>query len=564
VVRLATEEEATITIQLCTRSVTLPLSGPPYQIAVTGSGAFISSNGDILTADHVVDVPDAAVVEFAAQDIATLLDNASSVDPGCPSQQVSPTDVASGLVNFNFTAHVSKVVSFAWLGTSYTGPLTVTALRDVPRLDTTKLTTSSFTQNDLAIVHVNMNDTPSVQLDDSSQVAVDDHLTVIGFPGNGDVNFNPTNFLTPSVNNAQVSAIKLNDNGSQLIQVGGNVEHGDSGGPVLDDAGHIVGVVSFAGPDPLGITSFLRTSDDALGLAQNQGLSLTPGPFQKAWSRAFSDYAATTPGHWHTAANEMQQLAAAYPQFQALTPYLNYAKTAAAQETQPNAPSTPIGLTALPQWMLIAAGVVLLLLCVGIGVGVWLLVRRGRRKRAAKAAANALPSLPISVAPGYPAASYPSYPGAGAPPTMPPPGASYPPAPSVYGYGASSYGASSYGASGYGASSYGASGYGASGYAGPATGSPFPPASDPASGGGAWPGAAPAAGGGASVLTASPPAGGAPAGGAQAAPGQPAPAMVLCANGHWFAATDTRCPWCGAPPVSAPRAGTGPDTAPWS
>src|SRR5260370_29029278 len=86
------------------------------------------------------------------------------------------------------------------------------------------LKSSPFTENDLAILHVNLNDTPSIQLDSSSAVAVEDQLTIIGFPGNGDVNNTGTDLLTPSVNNITVSALNNGTNGQKLIQVCGSVE----------------------------------------------------------------------------------------------------------------------------------------------------------------------------------------------------------------------------------------------------------------------------------------------------------------------------------------------------
>ena len=549
VVRIATEEDARISIRLCTRTATLPLDGSTYQIGVSGSGAFITSNGDILTADHVVDIPDDLIVEFAAQDIADLLNNASAVDPGCRASGFITADaVAAGDVNFGYNTQRANVHTFAWLSTAYTGPLAASAMRDVPQLDATKLATSTFTENDLALLHVNMSDTPSVRLDDSSAVAVEDRLTVVGFPGNGDVNDNPSNFLTPSVNEVLVSAIKAGDNGTQLIQVGGNVEHGDSGGPVLDGDGHIVGVVSFGGPDPRGNTTFLRTSNAALDLVQTQGLNLAPGPFQQAWAKAFGDYAATYPGHWQAAARAMTQLASAYPHFIALTPYLDYAKTAAAQEQAQLSAKQPSGIAALPLWLLFAGGGgIALLLSVGVGLGVWLLIRR-RRRRAAPA--------PVAV---YPYAGYTAHPGFAAPSTYPLPGGGYP-AQGTPGYVSPSPDFSS----------------------GPYA--PLPPsaplgarvASDPrwpsASGGGSsspifspaygsiYP---PTDGNGSATQAATPSLGSESAAVAAPSPGQPSAAMVLCAHGHWFAASDPRCPWCGAPRAPATVPGSAFGTTPW-
>src|SRR5262249_5743201 len=137
--------------------------------------------------------------------------------------------------------------------------------------------------------------------------------------------------------------IKTTDQGAQVIQVGGNVEHGDSGGPALDSNGNVVGIVSFglSTPDSPGSTEFLQASNSARKLAQSIHLDTTPGPFEKAWSQAFNDYAATTPGHWHKAAQELTALQTNYPQFKAVQPYLQYAQAQAKQEKVQQSGSTP-------------------------------------------------------------------------------------------------------------------------------------------------------------------------------------------------------------------------------
>src|SRR5207253_200611 len=119
-------------------------------------------------------------------------------------------------------------------------------------------------------------------------------------------------------------------------------------------------------------------------------LDTTPGTFQKQWSQALTDYSATTPGHWHTAAQELSQLATAYPSFQAVTPYLKNAQTQAQNEqaapsqvtpaTTPStgSPSSTAG-TPIISWVLTVGGVIVLLLLafftfmVGLG-------RRGKKK----------------------------------------------------------------------------------------------------------------------------------------------------------------------------------------
>ena len=86
-VRLATLYQGTITFDLCGQADTLPSGGQTLTIAGLGTGTFVSANGDILTADHVVNIGksdlDAAIFQILATDIANLLNaNASCLNLG--------------------------------------------------------------------------------------------------------------------------------------------------------------------------------------------------------------------------------------------------------------------------------------------------------------------------------------------------------------------------------------------------------------------------------------------------------------------------------------------------
>ena len=375
VVRLATLYDAHITLNPCGQSITLPRSGPGYTVGALGSGAFISSHGDILTADHVVDVDHGSLDQEifqndsqAAQDIANALNNDSCA---AFSPQLTANDIANGYVQYAgipFTTHYSEPQHLVWRDTSYTGALSaqpqdasdiLTGLLSAQHWQATVLATSSFNQDDAAVVHIALEDTPSITLDDSNGVEVMDRITVVGFPGNGDANNDPTNLLTPSVNTASVSAIKVNDDGAALIQVGGNIEHGDSGGPALDTNGHIVGIVSFGGPDTTGITAFLRSSNSAQNVIGQTSVTPNAGPFERRWEQAFSDYASTSAGHWQKAARELDALATSYPDYHGVDPYKDYADHAA--ETETVAPSFPVDPILAGSLAALVIGVALLL-----------------------------------------------------------------------------------------------------------------------------------------------------------------------------------------------------------
>lgn len=348
VVRVATIYQSHITLNVCGTTVTLPQSAAGYPEGAIGSGAFVSANGDILTADHLVTVDHATLEQqlfsdpTAQADIARTLDSSPCYSYG---PVVSPSDIGGGFLQSSGVVYVTTFdapKTYIWCDTWYSGalptpsvgvPELLQALMSVPHLQATTLASSDFSHDDLALLHVDATDTPSIQLDNSANVQALDTLTVIGFPANGDANNDPNNLLTPSFNLANVSAIKTDSDGAELIQVGGNIEHGDSGGPALDASGRIVGVVSFGGADSQGITAFLRSSDSARRLLTTAGVSAAPGAFERAWRQAFEDYTATTPGHWHRAAREFAALLKTYPQFQGAAPYAAWAEAQARHES---------------------------------------------------------------------------------------------------------------------------------------------------------------------------------------------------------------------------------------
>jgi len=390
VVRIFTTVGGHLTVHFSnTNSATFPQSGSAYPLLLSGSGTFITAHGDILTADHVINPPhDQSLDQFlnheAASDVATYINQDSK--PG--SSQVTSDQVEQALNSGQLASdhRYDPATSDVYLSTSYTGPLSAADFQSLPNnvhaaVDHIEME-SSINEKDVAIVHVGLNDMASVQLGDSTSVQQQDELTIIGFPGNGDVSNKPTDILTSSINKINVSSIKTTDSGAEVIQVGGNVEHGDSGGPALDSVGTVVGTVSFglSSSDSPGGTSFLQASDSARGLVQSLHLDTTPGAFQKAWSQAFSDYAASTSGHWHKAQQEFAKIAANYPLFKAVAPYLSYTQAQARNEQVPNSSRTSSPSTSNPAvaylWTIGAIVIILLLVILLL---VMIFRRRGKK-----------------------------------------------------------------------------------------------------------------------------------------------------------------------------------------
>ncbi len=443
VVRIITRIDGRLTVRFTASApaATFPQGGGSYPIELSGSGAFISAHGDILTADHVVNPPhdqqlNDALYQIAAQDIADYINAHFQV-----TQPFTPGDVVADLEAgvFQSTPEYGQTVSRVYLSTAFTGPVNAAKFSEIPSSDYATVdqieAQSSFEAMDVAIIHVTgMDNMPSIQLGDSSQVAEQDNLTIIGYPGLGDVSNAPTNLLTSSINKIYVSAIKTTDGGAPVIQVGGNVEHGDSGAPALDSRGNIVGIVSFGifDPNESGETSFLQASNSARALIQQQNIDTTPGAFQRAWTQAFNDYASNAAGHWHKAARELQNLVDTYKSFLGVTSYLAYAQDRAGREQLPSA-STSSGAT--PTLI-----VVLVLLALIVVAAILFIVMKQRTRPAL--ATGPAPFMPAPMG-GYPqqyngpSGVYPPAPGNYSSPDQGQSspgwsGGSYPPAPASY------------------------------------------------------------------------------------------------------------------------------------
>ncbi len=168
--------------------VVFPQTGEVYALTLSGSGAFISAHGDILTAVHLVTPPSQVLAGVAAPDVTNYVNQHLTYGVQLTTDRVAQ-ELASGQIESD--AVYSSKSSEVYLSTDYTGPLHATDLKDLPgtvhqpidRIEEE----SAFAQKDVAIVHAPFNDTASVQPADSSQVEPLDALTIIGFPSNGDV-----------------------------------------------------------------------------------------------------------------------------------------------------------------------------------------------------------------------------------------------------------------------------------------------------------------------------------------------------------------------------------------
>jgi len=112
---------------------------------------------------------------------------------------------------------------------------------------------------DVAIVKIEKDKLPVVQLGDSAKVELQDFLLALGYPAAVETlmgyYLNPKSQLEVTINRGNVSAKRTDPSGMPIIQTDASITHGNSGGPAVNRLGEVIGVTTFGGGqfDSMGI-----------------------------------------------------------------------------------------------------------------------------------------------------------------------------------------------------------------------------------------------------------------------------------------------------------------------
>jgi S1-C subfamily serine protease len=221
------------------------------QTGASGSGFIITPDGYAVTNAHVVKMTDQELKQSLA--LTALSDLVK--------QDISDLETALGI---QLTEDQSSKMAEA-LASAYAAYLTISNQSSasqllmgvaVPGLGTVQkgLTCEivkigeSSPGKDVAILKVNATNLPTVPLGDDTTVREGDQAIALGYPGAA--TFNPLikqteENIKPSLTVGSVSGRKTMPGGWEVLQIDTAVTHGNSGGPLFNNKGEVIGITTF-------------------------------------------------------------------------------------------------------------------------------------------------------------------------------------------------------------------------------------------------------------------------------------------------------------------------------
>lgn len=148
--------------------------------------------------------------------------------------------------------------------------------------------------SDVAVLKVAGRDLPTVKIGDSDRVQIGDEIFVGGYPGTVLLHpyLSPESQMQASFTRGQVSGVKVAVGGNSVIQMDAAITHGNSGGPVFNGQGEVVGMATFGsiqGNQMVQGFNFAVPSNVARGYLPATAAP-TEGMFDRTWTRALDAY----------------------------------------------------------------------------------------------------------------------------------------------------------------------------------------------------------------------------------------------------------------------------------
>ena len=249
-----------ISIDFKTMAVTTDTSQMPQNIQVneflTGSGIIVTPDGYIITNSHIVSyqtVKNIIVSDFITQ----------AVDDGFAKlNDEEAKEISAKVSQQDMEAFSEKIADYILRQSQFDLNKTITVLDPSSQSGTLEeLTAKGFNatvvsvndnffkdDRDAALIRIDQQNLPAVALGNSTDAYTGKRVFILGYPSTAEIN--AKDLLAPSFSQGTISATKDSPNKDfQVLQTDAKISKGSSGGPLLDEQGRVIGIVTFITSD---------------------------------------------------------------------------------------------------------------------------------------------------------------------------------------------------------------------------------------------------------------------------------------------------------------------------
>jgi len=235
---------------------------------------------------------------------------------------------------------------------------------------------------DVAVVKIEVKNAPILKLADSEKVQLQDHVTVIGYPGAADT-FNSgllssRSALEATINDGKISAKKTATSGAPILQTNTAATHGNSGGPVINDANEVIGLLTFRGDTVNGQEvsgfSFIVPSNTVMEYVKSAGASNDESATDRSYREGLDFY---WNQYYSSAIPKFEEVKRLFPQHSEVDRLIQSSQQAKAEGKEKSS---------FPLWIVgVIFGVLFILLLLIIIIAIVIMMMRRRKKKAAGA-----------------------------------------------------------------------------------------------------------------------------------------------------------------------------------
>jgi len=251
-----------IDVDFKTFSVTTKKNVLPVNIQIdeyiTGSGVIVTPDGYIMTNSHIISYQ--TVKNIIASDfIYQAIDDGYVKLNDEEAKNISENKEQSELARFG-----EKVADYVLSESKFDITKNISVLNPASKKETLpELASEGFTASvvsvndnfikdsrDAALIKIEQQNLPAVVLGTSQNMSTGKKVYIFGYPSTAEIN--EKDLLDPTFSQGTISAIKDSpDKDFKIFQTDAKISKGSSGGPLLDEQGKVIGLVTFITGGPM-------------------------------------------------------------------------------------------------------------------------------------------------------------------------------------------------------------------------------------------------------------------------------------------------------------------------